>query len=44
MKAVWINIYEAIAHNKKTMASNDKKRMSLERETFILQLIAESRF
>ena len=41
MKAVWINIHEAINHNKKTMASSDKKGMSIERETFLLKLIAE---
>ncbi|WP_430411375.1 NUDIX domain-containing protein [Kordia sp.] len=41
MKALWINIHEAIKHNKKTMATNDKKGMSVERETFLLQLIAE---
>ena len=42
MKAIWINIYEAIKHNKNTMASSDKKGMSIERETFLLQLIAKS--
>lgn len=41
MKAVWINIHEAINHNKKTMASSEKKGMSIERETFLLMLIAE---
>lgn len=41
MKAVWINIQDAIAHNKKTMATSEKKGMSIERETFLLQLIAE---
>jgi ADP-ribose pyrophosphatase YjhB (NUDIX family) len=41
MKAVWINIHEAIKHNKKTMATSDKKGMSIERETFLLTLIAE---
>ena len=42
MKAVWINIHEAIRHNKKTMASSNKKGMSIERETYLLKLIAES--
>ena len=42
MKATWINIHEAINHNKKTMATSDKKGMSIERETFLLKLIAES--
>jgi len=41
MKAVWINIHEAIKHNKKTMATSEKKGMSIERETFLLTLIAE---
>ena len=41
MKAIWINIHEAIEHNKKTMASSPKKGMSIERETFLLELIAE---
>lgn len=40
MKAVWINIYQAIAHNQETMASSDKKGMSIERETFLLTRIA----
>ena len=39
MKAVWFDIYEAIKHNKKTMATSDKKGMSIERETFLLELI-----
>ena len=42
MKAVWVNIHEAIKHNEKTMATSDKKGMSIERETFLLKLIAES--
>ena len=40
MKAIWVNIHEAIQH-KKTMATSDKKGMSIERETFLLELIAE---
>ena len=39
MKAIWINIHEAIKHNQKTMAISDKKGMSIERETFLLKLI-----
>jgi len=42
MKAQWINIHKAIKHNQKTMATSEKKGMSIERETFLLQLIAES--
>lgn len=41
MKAVWIDIHEAIKHNKKTLATSEKKGMSIERETFLLTLIAE---
>lgn len=42
MKAKWVNIHEAIKHNKKTMATSAKKGMSIERETFLLELIVES--
>ena len=42
MKAIWINIHEAIKYNKKTIANSNKKGMSIERETFLLKLIAES--
>ena len=40
MRAVWIDIHQAIKHNHKTMTSSDKKGMSIERETFLLTLIA----
>lgn len=43
MKAVWVNIHTAIAHNIKIMATSDKKGMSIERETFLLQRIAKSK-
>ena len=42
MIARWMNIHKAIEHNKNTMATSDKKGMSIERETFLLELIAES--
>ena len=42
MKAIWINIYDAIAHNQHTIATSEKKGMSIERETFLLKLIAEN--
>ncbi|WP_261793683.1 hypothetical protein [Psychroserpens burtonensis] len=42
MKAVWVNIHDAIEHNKKTMAMSTKKGMSIERETFLLHLIAKN--
>lgn len=41
MKPVWINIHQAIEHNEKTMANSDKKGLSIERETFLLKLIAK---
>ncbi|MCG6340861.1 NUDIX domain-containing protein [Vibrio fluvialis] len=41
MKPVWINIRDAITHNELTMAESDKKGMSIERETFLLRLIAK---
>ena len=41
MKAVWMNIHDAIAHNEKTIAESPKKGMSIERETFLLHLIAK---
>jgi ADP-ribose pyrophosphatase YjhB (NUDIX family) len=42
MKAMWVNIYEAINHNKNTMTTSDKKGRSIERETFLLERIADS--
>ncbi|WP_434999834.1 NUDIX hydrolase [Vibrio scophthalmi] len=41
MKPVWMNIHAAIAHNEKTMAESPQKGMSIERETFLLQLVAK---
>tara|TARA_B100000809_G_C14877383_1_gene437877 strand:- start:203 stop:721 length:519 start_codon:yes stop_codon:yes gene_type:complete len=42
MKAVWIDIHEAIAHNKKAMITKTTNGLSIERETFMLALIAEN--
>ena len=42
MKAIWVNIHEAIEHNKKTMATSEKKGMSIERETYLLELIVKN--
>jgi ADP-ribose pyrophosphatase YjhB (NUDIX family) len=42
MKALWVNIHQAIAHNKKKMETNANKGIYIERETFLLELIAES--
>lgn len=39
MKAVWINVHDAIKHNLETIRDSDKKGMSIERETFLLSLI-----
>ncbi|GEQ85806.1 DNA mismatch repair protein MutT [Patiriisocius marinistellae] len=41
MKPVWINIHDAISHNENTMVTSEKKGMSIERETFLLKLIAK---
>lgn len=41
MLPVWVNIHKAIAYNLETIASSNKKGMSIERETFLLQKIAE---
>lgn len=41
MRPVWMNIYEAIAHNEETIFNSDKKGMSIERETFLLKLIVK---
>lgn len=41
MKPVWLNIHDAIAHNEHTIKHSAKKGMSIERETFLLKLIAE---
>ncbi len=42
MAPKWINIFEAIKHNKKTISNSPKKGMSIERETFLLELIAKN--
>ncbi|AUI88783.1 DNA mismatch repair protein MutT [Vibrio azureus] len=39
MRPVWINIHQAIAHNEQTILESPKKGMSIERETFLLQLV-----
>ncbi|RKR12465.1 NUDIX domain-containing protein [Maribacter vaceletii] len=42
MTPLWINVNDAIKHNEKILATGDKKGMSIERETFLLKLIAKS--
>ncbi len=39
MKPVWINIHDALKHNEHTIANSVKKGMSIERETYLLNLI-----
>ena len=39
MKPIWIDISEAICYNQDTIKNNVKKGMSVERETFLLELI-----
>lgn len=41
MRSLWMNIYTAIEHNEAVIASSDKKGVSIERETFLLKLVAE---
>jgi 8-oxo-dGTP pyrophosphatase MutT (NUDIX family) len=41
MEPLWVHIDEAIAHNEEVIANSDKKGLSIERETFLLRLIAE---
>lgn len=41
MKPAWINIHTAITHNEEVIASSPKKGLSIERETFMLKVIAE---
>lgn len=39
MKALWVNIHEAIAHNENVIANSPKKGLSIQRETFLLKEI-----
>ena len=41
MSPLWINIHEAIRRNEETQKNSPKKGMSIERETFLLKLIAK---
>ncbi len=41
MKPMWVNIHKAIAHNELVIAESDKKGLSIDRETFLLKVIAE---
>ena len=42
MTVHWVDINKAIAYNKQTMAESDKKGISIVRETFLLEHIAEN--
>ena len=37
----WMNIHLAIAHNQDVIANSDKRGLSIERETFLLKMIAD---
>jgi 8-oxo-dGTP pyrophosphatase MutT (NUDIX family) len=41
MKALWVNLEQAIAHNEGVIQSSPKKGLSIERETFLFKLILE---
>jgi len=41
MTPEWMNIHEETAHNEEVIANSDKKGLSIERETFILKVIAK---
>lgn len=41
MEPLWVNIYAAIAHNEEVIKSSDKKGLSIDRETFLLKVIAK---
>ncbi|WP_039849537.1 MULTISPECIES: NUDIX hydrolase [Grimontia] len=41
MRPLWVNIHEAIAHNKETIANSDKQGLSIERETYLLEMVVK---
>lgn len=41
MTPKWVNIHTAIAHNELIIANSDKKGLSIDRETFLLKMIAK---
>jgi len=41
MRPVWIDIHTAIEHNRQTLKNSQKKGLSIERETFLLELIVK---
>ncbi|MFK7858521.1 MAG: hypothetical protein AB8B64_06865 [Granulosicoccus sp.] len=40
MSPIWMDIHHAIAHNESVNSDSDKKGLSIERETFLLKVIA----
>nr|WP_193988369.1 NUDIX domain-containing protein [Lelliottia steviae] len=42
MQPKWVNLHDAIAHNETTMAMSEKQGLSIQRETFLLKLIAKT--
>ena len=44
MTPKWVNIYDAIAHNERTMSLNEKEGLSTIRETYLLKQIAQQLF
>ena len=43
MRPLWVDIHEAIQHNQQTIEKSDKKGLSIERETFLLELIIKEK-
>ena len=41
MTPLWKNVFQAIEHNEAVISNSDKKGLSVERETFLLKVIAE---
>ena len=44
MTPKWVNIYDAIAHNERTMSLSEKQGLSIIRETYLLKQIAQQLF
>ncbi|MDN3485230.1 NUDIX domain-containing protein [Pseudoalteromonas sp. APC 3224] len=44
MQAKWVDIFQAIAHNERTLANSDKQGLSIIRETYLLKAIAAQFF
>lgn len=43
MRPLWIDINQAIKHNEQVILASNKKGLSIERETFLLKLIAKEK-